>query len=217
MLNITEIPAFAQQQVRATAVAQGIVRVRTATKSQLELLAIRAIEAAGLPQADEEYEFCPGRQFRFDLAWPGEKIAVEVQGGTWNQGRHVRGDGYESDCHKLAAAQVLGWTVLNVTGKMIRTGVMVAALRGVMGVTTPQDTLNAMWPERKRRPNRREHAERKATVLAAVTTAATSGEIAARLGMDPQWTAITLRKLARDGKLQTRGISKGMIYLPVSS
>ena len=59
-----------------------------------------------------EYEFDPSRRWRFDFAWPLFKVAVELQGGTFNRGRHVRPGGYAGDCEKLNAAQQQGWIVL---------------------------------------------------------------------------------------------------------
>ena len=61
-----------------------------------------------------------GRRWRFDFAWPDRKVAVEIQGGTWNRGRHVRGKGYAKDCEKHNAAVALEWKVLQFTGDMLR-------------------------------------------------------------------------------------------------
>jgi very-short-patch-repair endonuclease len=59
----------------------------------------------------EEYRFHPKRRWRFDLAIPELKIAVEIEGGTWIQGRHTRAKGYQRDMEKYNAAQMLGWKV----------------------------------------------------------------------------------------------------------
>ena len=66
-----------------------------------------------------EYAFVPGRRWRFDAAWPAQRVAVEVDGGIWRMGRHVRGAGYERDCEKLNTAAAQGWLVLRVTPQMI--------------------------------------------------------------------------------------------------
>jgi very-short-patch-repair endonuclease len=61
------------------------------------------------------------RDWRLDFAWPApHKVAVELQGGTWTQGRHVRGAGYREDCERLNALQAHGWTVFYVTSGMLR-------------------------------------------------------------------------------------------------
>jgi very-short-patch-repair endonuclease len=62
-----------------------------------------------------EFRFHPKRRWRFDFAWPAEKIAVECEGGTWSGGRHTRGKGYEGDCEKYNEAVILGWRVLRFT------------------------------------------------------------------------------------------------------
>lgn len=60
---------------------------------------------------EKEYRFCE-RKWRFDYAHPGLKIAVEIEGGIWINGRHIRGRGYKNDMEKYNRAQVLGWKVL---------------------------------------------------------------------------------------------------------
>jgi len=76
--------------------------------------------APWLKEPEREYRFSPPRRWRFDFAWPDEKVAVEVEGGTWSFGRHVRGRGYAADCEKYNAAVIDGWRVLRFTGGMLR-------------------------------------------------------------------------------------------------
>ena len=66
-----------------------------------------------------EYEFAPGRKWRFDWAFPDRKIAVEVEGGNWGNGRHTRGKGYEDDCEKYNAAVAAGWSLFRFTPGML--------------------------------------------------------------------------------------------------
>ena len=80
------------------------------------------IQLAGLPQPQREFIFHKRRKWRFDLAWPDLLIAVEVEGGIWVGGRHVRGEGYEADCEKYNEAQLSGWMVLRFTPGMIKRG-----------------------------------------------------------------------------------------------
>jgi very-short-patch-repair endonuclease len=67
-----------------------------------------------------EYRFNPKRKYKFDFANIENKIALEIEGGTWNNGRHVRGEGYAKDCWKYNEAAILGWKVLRFTSDMIR-------------------------------------------------------------------------------------------------
>jgi very-short-patch-repair endonuclease len=66
----------------------------------------------GLPAPEREHRFDPERRWRFDFAWPSLKIAIEVEGGVWVRGRHVRPAGYLADLEKYNRAVVMGWRVL---------------------------------------------------------------------------------------------------------
>lgn len=66
-----------------------------------------------------EYQFDDTRRWRFDFAWPKVKVAVEIEGGTYLNGRHVRPKGYQEDCYKYNRALELGWKVLRYTPKML--------------------------------------------------------------------------------------------------
>ena len=90
--------------------------------SNAELALAWQVTATGLPESVAEYQFDPDRKWRLDRAWPGHRVGVEVQGGTWSNGRHTRGEGYEQDCEKANGAALLGWIVLRVTPRMIDDG-----------------------------------------------------------------------------------------------
>lgn len=63
----------------------------------------------------KEYRFHPVRRWRFDYAIPDKKIAIEIDGGVWNYGRHNRASGYVADMEKFNAAASMGWVVLKFT------------------------------------------------------------------------------------------------------
>lgn len=70
---------------------------------------------AGLPEPVAEWQFDrgkPPRRFRFDYAWPTHRIAVEIEGGIWTDGRHTRGAGYLRDMEKYNLAVKGGWRLL---------------------------------------------------------------------------------------------------------
>lgn len=96
------------------------------------------IKAAGLPQPELEYRFAPPRRWRFDLAWHdvGELrnrvVAVEIDGGTFSGGRHVRGLGYAKDCEKLNAAMERGWWIFRYTPQMVESGEAISQLKRVL-------------------------------------------------------------------------------------
>jgi hypothetical protein len=68
-----------------------------------------------------EFRFSDTRKWRFDLAWPVYRLALEIEGGIWSQGRHVRGKGFLKDCEKYNEAAVLGWRLLRVTPDQLLT------------------------------------------------------------------------------------------------
>jgi hypothetical protein len=94
------------------------------------------LQLAGFPTPEKEFLFHRRRKWRFDLAWPDLLIAVEIEGGIWVGGRHVRGEGYEADCEKYNEAQLAGWMVLRFTPGMLKGGkgaeVIEKALRRAM-------------------------------------------------------------------------------------
>lgn len=83
------------------------------------------ILAKGLPLPLKEYKFALARktprEWRFDLAWPMFRVAVEIDGGTWRQagGAH-RGTGFIRDIEKGNAAAFDGWTVLHYTPDQVQ-------------------------------------------------------------------------------------------------
>ena len=87
-------------------------------RSYLEALFERQIQEHSLPQPIREFYFMG---WRFDFAWPELKIAVEIDGGTYIGGDHVRGKGYERDCKKNNKAQCAGWMVLRADRNMVGT------------------------------------------------------------------------------------------------
>lgn len=72
------------------------------------------LEATGL-RPEREYRCVPGRRWRFDLAFPDHRVAIEVHGGVWTRGRHNRPQGFINDRQKMNAAALLGWLVLEYT------------------------------------------------------------------------------------------------------
>lgn len=74
----------------------------------------------------------PERKWRFDFAFPDKKIFVEVEGGTWVNGRHNRGKGYEEDCRKYNDAAIAGYQVLRFTTDMVNSMEAIATIERVL-------------------------------------------------------------------------------------
>ena len=90
-------------------------------KSKVSDLLIH-LRARKLTSPIVEYRFHDTRKWRFDLAWPEIKLAVEVHGGAFTQGRHNRGLGFTADREKMNEALLLGWQVIEVTSEQVKSG-----------------------------------------------------------------------------------------------
>lgn len=69
----------------------------------------------GLNAPEPEHRFHESRRWRFDYAWIAERVALEVEGAVWINGRHSRGSGKVKDMEKYSEAACLGWRLLYVT------------------------------------------------------------------------------------------------------
>lgn len=77
------------------------------------------LRSVGLPPPVREHRFHAVRRWRFDYAWPEQRVALEVEGGVWTGGRHTRGAGFLGDVEKYNAAVLAGWRVVRVVpGKL---------------------------------------------------------------------------------------------------
>ena len=103
--------------------------VKKATGSKPSELFALQLRMSSVPKPDQELRFHDVRRWRFDYAWPDYKIAAEIDGGTWAQGRHTRGAGYEKDCEKLNAAILCGWKVFRFTSGQVEKGVAIETIK----------------------------------------------------------------------------------------
>jgi len=94
------------------------------------------------PELATEHRFHPERKWRFDYAHLDSKTAIELNGGVWKQGRHNRGHGYINDRRKINAAQLLGWTVIELTPEMINYDEVGQIIKHIKA-TTPTETHDA--------------------------------------------------------------------------
>ena len=61
-------------------------------------------------------------------AWPDHKLAVEIEGGAWIGGRHVRGSGFMNDMEKYNELTLMGWSLLRFTPRQVKNGEAVGTL-----------------------------------------------------------------------------------------
>ena len=82
----------------------------------------------------KEYKFHPTRRWRFDYALPQHKIALEVEGGVWTGGRHIRPQGFLGDIEKYNTAALMGWRVFRTTpDELIRTSTLNLLKQAITG------------------------------------------------------------------------------------
>ena len=81
---------------------------------------------------EREYIFSK-RKFRFDFAFPDKKLAVEVEGGIWMNGRHNRASSIEMDFFKYNLATKLGWHILRYSTAMAIDGTAISDVLEMLG------------------------------------------------------------------------------------
>ena len=134
--------------MKAAGIAR-IPRAPSAIEERLWLLIIGADhlgphgERCRFIRPEREFRFHPRRLWRFDFAWPEPKIAAECEGGTWANGRHNRGAGFEADCEKYNAATLLGWRVLRFTSEMVNDWRAIDVLREIVPMIPLADARGA--------------------------------------------------------------------------
>ena len=86
--------------------------------------------------------------WRFDRAHLPAKVAIELDGGTWANGRHSRGAGFAEDCRKINAALLAGWLVFRFTTDMLAAD-PVGCLAPVVEIIQEREAaLRANWSVR---------------------------------------------------------------------
>lgn len=82
---------------------------------QKKLLEMKLTLDAAAVAYKTEYYFAKPRMFRFDIAIPDRKIAIEYEGIMSAKSRHTSVKGYTRDADKYNLATQLGWKVLRYT------------------------------------------------------------------------------------------------------
>lgn len=100
-----------------------------------------------------EYRFHPSRMWRFDYAIPPLRIAIEIDGGIWINGRHNRASGYLGDMEKFNAAATLGWVVLKFTPQEQYTRKALDLITATVANATKEHNTSSMEEEFNRLVN----------------------------------------------------------------
>jgi very-short-patch-repair endonuclease len=132
-------PKSLRARIRSTASAapKATAKPKAAPKLSAEqMLLIEQLRGKGYA-ALPEVRFHPERKWRIDVAVAYAAadvnrvplcIAIEINGGAWSRGRHVRGAGYVKDMEKLNMLTELGWRVLQFTPQQVRDGSALAQI-----------------------------------------------------------------------------------------
>jgi len=92
----------------------------------------------------KEYQFYKSRRWRFDYALPKYKIALEVEGGVWTQGRHIRPKGFLGDMNKYNTATLCGWRVFRTTpNKLLSSETLLLLKNAISGAFIPNSNQNS--------------------------------------------------------------------------
>lgn len=98
----------------------------------------------GGPELEREFRFCPDRKWRSDYYCEVEaldstgsivlrKVLIELDGGVWTGGRHVRPKGYIEDCFKMNQAALLGFFVIRIGTGMVTPNYLQQIIDGLKG------------------------------------------------------------------------------------
>jgi len=83
-----------------------------------------------------EYKFHAERKWRFDYVILSHKIAIEVEGGVWSNGRHTRGSGFVKDMEKYNEAARLGYRLIRVQPQELLTGYTISLIEDIASFVT---------------------------------------------------------------------------------
>jgi hypothetical protein len=106
-----------------------------ATESGFEFLVSCLLQEAGLPPPVPQHPVeLAGRAFRVDLAYPADKLAIELDGSV-----HREKPTFETDRPRQNALILAGWTVLRYTWGFYvrRSSTLVSEVRAAIGENSP--------------------------------------------------------------------------------
>lgn len=93
--------------------------LKEANKALVAMMFFKELAWHKIPLPVTEHKFHPTRKWRFDYCWVDKKIALEVEGGVFTQGRHTRGSGFMGDMEKYNNAVLLGYRVIRTTPSLL--------------------------------------------------------------------------------------------------
>jgi very-short-patch-repair endonuclease len=121
-------------RARAAREAESEARRRLRDETRAQFAALCATH--GLPRPVPEFRFDPVRRWAIDYAFPEQRVALEVEGGVYTRGRHVRPTGFLGDMRKYNRLAELGWRLVRVTPNALCTLDTLAAVRAALTHTS---------------------------------------------------------------------------------
>ena len=98
------------------------IRIKKPKVNWADVLLQQIHDFGGLPIPVREHRFHKTRRWRFDLAFLKEKLAVEIEGGVWVMGRHIRPAGFLKDIDKYKEAVYYGGYLVRFTPNDVKMG-----------------------------------------------------------------------------------------------
>ena len=92
------------------------------------------LELHPVNQPTREFQFDLNRKWRIDFAWPHRKLAVEIESSV----HRIKGR-FASDMPKYNALQLLGWTLLRYTAKMVASAEAIDTVKGYLNPPSSPD------------------------------------------------------------------------------
>jgi very-short-patch-repair endonuclease len=87
-------------------------KIKKQLKEAKQKILINKFIDNSLPAPVLEYRFYPDRKWKIDIAYPGLKIGIEIEGGLWIYGRHNRPASMIKDMEKYNKMAEMGWYLL---------------------------------------------------------------------------------------------------------
>lgn len=87
---------------------------KSSTKDEMELILMALEKSKAIPKYTKEFQFSD-RKYRFDFAFPENKLAIEYEGLVSEKSGHTTLKGYTKDCSKYNLATLMGWKILRYT------------------------------------------------------------------------------------------------------
>jgi hypothetical protein len=122
-ITASSVPDLAATAEHSQKVKLSLLKEREGTSELLGQLKILGLpEPRSLFHKDGQYRFHPVRRWKFDVCWPDEKLAIEIQGIN----AHTKIDRFAMDSEKICTAQAMRWFVFPVLYRDIRNGSVMA-------------------------------------------------------------------------------------------